>query len=519
MEDTPQQNQSLLEFRLLSKLRRMKNYIHILALGFFSFGLFSCSDLLNEEPKDQILTQNFFESESDAVAAVNSIYSILNATSTGPTFGGVYHSSYWVLQGLASDNMQNEMAGAIYEERLENFTHTPTNGLTYDLWQNMYKGIFYANFALEGINQMEIDEDLKERLLGEARFLRAVLNFDLVRLFGEVPLVTIENQTDLSPTKARIEDIFSFIITDLELAANTLPASYSKGNGLGRVTSGAAHAMLGRVNLWTGDPQSAVDHLKIVIDSEKYSLWNDFSEAFRISNENGKESVFGIGFGDGGGSISFWEVGQFNVRLLPSELSGEVNGINAQGWQIATQDLYKQYDPLDQRRAVSFITQINNSDGSITNVAPHFSKYWDRIDEPFGGNTKQDFPHIRYSGVLLMYAEALNEAGSGPNGEAYDAINAVRERARFDGNVAQPILPDLAGLSYQEFKDAVLLERRLELAVEGHRWFDLVRHNKLVEKVSAAKPDAIVQEYHALFPIPQREIDINPGLLPQNTGY
>lgn len=486
----------------------------IFILGMVVFG---CEDLLEEKPKDRILPTNFFETESDAIAAVNAIYSVLNAKSTG-TFGGVYHSNYWIMAGLASDNMKNEMVGGNSEEDLELFAHTPDNGVVYDIWQNVYKGIFYANFAIDGIEPMEIDETAKARYLAEARFLRGILYFDLVRLFGEVPIITPENQSDLAPIKATQTELFDFIVEDLEFAKANLPQSYPSGNGLGRATWGAATAMLGRVFLWTGGYSDAASNLKEVIDSGLYGLWPDFRDAFQIENENGMESVFGIGFGDGGGAISFWEVGQFNVRLLPKELVSEISQANSQGWQLPTEDLYNQYDDLDRRKTITFITEVNPSTGPIT-VEPHFSKYWDRDSEPNAGNTEQDFPHIRYSGVLLMYAEALNEVNNGPNADAYDAINAVRARARFDGTTDQSVLPDLSGLDYQSFKDAVLKERRLELCAEGHRWFDLVRHGKLKERVEAAKPNAAVQEFHNRFPLPQREIDLNPKLLPQNTGY
>ena len=280
----------------------MKNLLKIksFVIVFVTLGLFSsCEKLLEENPKDRILPSNFFATESDAISAVNAVYGILNAKSSG-TFGGVYHSNYWIIQGLASDEMNNEMAGAVNEEALEQFAHTPDNTVIFDVWQNIYSGIFYANFAVDGITPMEIEEDLKNRLLGEARFLRAILYFDLVRMFGEVPLVTYENQSDLSPDKASTDEIFTFILEDLAFAKANLPESYPAGNGLGRATWGAATAMLGRVNLWTGDYAAAVTNLEEVIDSGLYDLYPDFRDAFQIENENGQETVFGIGFGDGG---------------------------------------------------------------------------------------------------------------------------------------------------------------------------------------------------------------------------
>jgi hypothetical protein len=255
------------------------------------------------------------------------------------------------------------------------------------------------------------------------------------------------------------------------------------------------------------------------LGSGQYELWEDFADAFRITNENGKESIFNIGFGDAGGSISFWEVAQFNVRLLPFQLREQIPGVNAQGWQVATQDLFDSYDINDRRLSVTLMDKVFALDGRIIKVEPHIRKYWDQESEPNAGNSENDLPYLRLSDVYLMKAEALNELNNGPNDEAYEAINTVRKRARFNGEIELDVLPDLSGLTYDSFKTALLNERRWEFTGEGKRWFDLVRFNKLNEAVKAAKPDAQVMNFHRLFPIPQEELDLNQNLLPQNTGY
>jgi hypothetical protein len=186
---------------------------------------------------------------------------------------------------------------------------------------------------------------------------------------------------------------------------------------------------------------------------------------------------------------------------------------------VATQALYDSYHPQDRRREVTLLTRINNQDGTTTTVEPHFQKYWDKVNEPLAGNTEHDFPYLRYADILLMKAEALNELNNGPTGEAYDAVNQVRRRARFNGTAELPILPDLQGLTYQSFRDALLNERRWEFAAEGHRWFDLTRFGKLEALVPVAKSAVQPQAFHYLFPVPQTEIDLNQNLLPQNQGY
>jgi hypothetical protein len=180
--------------------------------------------------------------------------------------------------------------------------------------------------------------------------------------------------------------------------------------------------------------------------------------------------------------------------------------------------LYDAFENGDRRKSASFISEFTYSDGSTLEFDPYFSKYWDRELEPGGQNSNQDFPLMRYADLLLMKAEAINEINGGPDSEAYEAINAVRARARFDGTVDQNVLPDLVGLSYEQFRDALLDERQREFAMEGHRWYDLKRFGKLVEKTKAAKPSTSPDEHLNYLPIPSRERGINPNLT-QNEGY
>ncbi|UJH90624.1 RagB/SusD family nutrient uptake outer membrane protein [Antarcticibacterium sp. 1MA-6-2] len=249
--------------------------------------------------------------------------------------------------------------------------------------------------------------------------------------------------------------------------------------------------------------QAALD----VINNHPYGLWEDFSDNFRIPNRGGKESIFSVGFGTGGGAISFWEVGQFNVRLLPSRLSSEAGITNAQGWQYATNDLYETFADTDERKEATFLTQFVANDGSnVILDRVWIDKYWDRTAEPNGGDSNQDFPVIRYADVLLVYAEA--QARLGNFGVANDYLNMVRERAG---------LGEISATNMEDFIDLILEERGREFVAEGQRWFDLTRLGRLEEAVMEAK-GVSVSSHHYLFPIPQRERDVNPNL-PQNDGY
>jgi starch-binding outer membrane protein, SusD/RagB family len=465
----------------------------------------SCSDFLEEKPKDRTATENFYVTSQDALSAVNAIYAHLNSQSFD-TFGGVYHSSFWVAIGLASDEMLNNQAGQVSLDQLSSFTYGPDNTTVYDVWKQHYKAVTLANIAIERIPPIEMDETLKVRLLNEAKFLRGLLYFDLVRMFGRIPLVLKEIEPT-TPTVADVDAIYTQIITDLTDAEN-LPADQADGRG--RATKGAAKALLAKVYLTRKDYTNCAAKTQEVIDLGAYDLWDDYADIYKISNRGKNEAIFSVGFGDAGGSITFWEVSQFHVRLLPAALVNAGVTTNTLGWQVPTSALAAAYDPNDERSRVTLFNSFNETVAGTDYNVPfdkyYFRKYWDvTVPGEFQAKeSNQDFPILRYADVLLMHAEALNELGQ--SGDAHDYLNMVRERAGLD---------DLSGLSKTGFLDAVLNERRLEFAAEGHRWFDLVRTGKLETAVPFAKPGVSPQPNHYLFPIPQRERDLNANL-PQN---
>jgi hypothetical protein len=329
-------------------------------------------------------------------------------------------------------------------------------------------------------------------------------------MFGNIPLLT-KTDDPLTPPAADAGAVYAQIISDLT-DAEGLPAVQTEGRG--RATSGAAKAVLAKVYLTRKEFDKAAQKALEVINSGQYELWENFADAFRIRNRGGKEAIFSVGFGDAGGSIIFWEVAQFHVRLLPAALTSAGVTSNTHGWQIPTPSLAADYASADERGPVTVFNQFNETvGGEAYNVnfdnKYYFRKYWDvETEGEFTTlESNNDFPVIRYADVLLMYAEALNELGN--TGEAHTYLNRVRNRAG---------LATVSGLSQAQFRDAVLEERKLELAAEGHRWFDLVRTGTLEEWVPLAKPGVTPQPRHYLFPIPQRERDLNPNL-PQNEGY
>jgi tetratricopeptide (TPR) repeat protein len=483
----------------------IKNIRITILLVLLAFVAPSCDDFLEENPKDRISVSNSYTTEQDAFSAVNAIYAHLNSQSFD-TFGGVYHSSFWVTIGLASDEMLNNQAGQASLDQLSSFTYSPENATIYDVWKQHYKAITLANVAIERIPPIKMDETLKARLLNEAKFLRALLYFDLVRMFGRIPLLLDEIEST-TPEVAEVDDIYAQIISDLTEAEN-LPVDQVDGRG--RATKGAAKALLAKVYLTRKDYQNCAAKTKEVIDLGVYDLWDNFADIYKIQNRGIKEAIFSIGFGDAGGKITFWEVSQFHVRLLPAALVNAGITTNTLGWQVPTPHLSTAYDPADERGPASVFNSFNETVAGTAYNVPfdkyYFRKYWDvTVPGEFQAKeSNQDFPLIRYADVLLMRAEALNELGQ--SDEAHQYLNLVRNRAGLD---------DLAGLSKTDFLDAVLHERRLEFAAEGHRWFDLVRTGKLETLVPLAKPSVTPQSRHYLFPVPQRERDLNTNL-PQN---
>ena len=209
-------------------------------------------------------------------------------------------------------------------------------------------------------------------------------------------------------------------------------------------------------------------------------LLPDYADVFKIANNNSEEVVFATNFTLNNDAI--WETSQFNVRALPLALNR-----NSNSWEIPTLDVYNVFDDLDRRKEVTFATTFTEKDGTVLEFAPHIFKYWDSVAEPSASSGGNDFFNLRYSDILLMYAEAANEVNGMPTAEAYEAINRVRRRARFANGEERNVLPDLTGLDQNEFREKVWQERRLELVWEGHRWFDLKRQGRLKSQSGSGK--------------------------------
>ncbi len=497
----------------------MKKIIISILIIFSISGLFhSCQDFLEEKPIDRYVVGNFYSGQTDAEAAVAAVYQQLYS---------IYERYIFLLNALPADDEKNGLGMPNqYLQNLEYLRHTSENQFVRQMWERCYSGIARANTAIENIPNITMDETIQARLIGEAKFLRALYYFNLVRFHGDVPLILkLESVEDAMGPRAPKEQVYQQIIADLTDAENSLPVSY-QASEVGRATKGAAKILLGKVYLTMHEYDQCVSKLAEVVENEStygYGLLDNYGDNWEKATENGKEMVFTIEFmdppGHGNGAMTL----QGPKYSLPNSF-GPLGLNNSNEADIPTIDLYSKFSDDDERKAETFRTDfISLIDGSVhTSSIPIFVKYWEE-GEAITGNSDCNMHIIRYADALLMYAEALNEAGQTTKGLGY--LNRVRERAfnTTDHNYS--------GLSQEDFRTAVWLERRLELAMEGHRWFDLVRTGRFIERMkehaafeaSVAESNKTeiaqnVKDYMVLMPIPQREIDLNEALV-QNPGW
>jgi starch-binding outer membrane protein, SusD/RagB family len=493
---------------------RIQPTIFFLAL----FAVTSCN-FLDEKPEAIINSATFYKTEADAIAATNAIYDYLTV-GTDPifdrSFGGVFFNDYWVLKDVLSDNVRETSASQEYRT-LDEFTFTSENERIELYWQDIYQTVNAANVVIDRVPLIDMDVTKRNHLVAEARFIRAMMYFEAVRLFSDVPLILHES-LDLSDAYAARSPkalVYDAIVEDLEWSRDNLSTTFRVG--MGRATPMACTALLSKVYLEMAEYELAAEEAATVINSNEHPLFDDFADLWELENAHSGEIIFAVNYS--GTQSQGFKPNQYLVRLLPPNLHKNGEGPqNSFGWEVPTEDLYDSFDPQDRRRDETFITSFTYSNGTTVTFDPHIGKFWDQEDEPLGNNTDMDVIYLRTADIMLVYAEALNEINNGPTAIAYDMINRVRKRARFNGTTELAILPDLSGLDYQQFKDAILQERRWELVMEGSRYHDLVRMGKLVERVQAAKPLANPQPFHVLLPIPQRERGLNSALT-QNDPY
>lgn len=476
----------------------------------FSLLFAAACNKLEEDPNSIVTASQFYKTKSDAISAVAAVYSTLNTDAAGDFV--IYGRNLNLLTGNGSDDQIFSPSNTNPDVRaLGTATYVPANDRIKKNWQQHYFGISRANVAIDNIPNIDFDTATRARLVREAKFIRGLLYFNIVRLWGDAPLVLHDpTSIDVNAQKIRRspkDTIYAQIISDLN-EATLLPKTYT-GADIGRATSGAAHALLAKVYLTRREWTKAETELTTVINGGYgYALFDSFLDVFQQATKNGKEHIFSVQFGTNLGaknstnSLSSGNFGSFNPAVYPGD-------------QPADSSLYQLFASFDTRRAVTFFTQLYNSaTGKYVQFgAARFAKFIDYSISPLTNQSISgiNYPVIRYADVLLMQAEVLNEI-NGPTVDAYAAINQVRARAKISNLTA--------GLSQADFRDSVFLERRKEFIQEGNRWFDLSRRGGTylydALKKYPLKTGAAVKD--TLFPIPQSEIDINNELT-QNPGW
>lgn len=476
--------------------------------------IIGCQPSLDLSPDGWKASSTFYRNAADAEAAVTGAYSVLHE---------VYRNEHILTPNvICADDGIPFLTGTADRVALWKYEQVSSNTYSGQIWSSAYRGIQFSNIILARIPGIQMDENLKKQYLGEAHYLRALHYFNLVRFYGGVPLITREVTTlaGVETPKSTIEEVYALIEADLKEAELSLPKSYNSTAHIGRATLGAASGLLAKVYLaragnTAGSPYwaQAAAKAKEVIDLGIYDLWDNYADVFAIKNRGGRESLFEVVF------LTDIQGNSFTTGYAPRGAPIVPN--NGFGIFRVSPSLFNAYTANDKRKAVTFLTSYvhpvtqQTVQLSVDNPDPALAVSFWKLADPavkVGLNGGTSWPYMRYAEILLIYAEALSEANGGPGTDAYAAINEVRRRAGLD---------DLAGLGAAEFKNAVLLERRLELCFEGQRWFDLVRTGRLeaaVKTENSFSRNATVQPHHVWFPIPQREIDANPAL-EQIKGY
>lgn len=527
----------------------MKTYkIQILLLAAVGLFVSSCESWITEPNPAVTDLNDYFTSGETGIYTTNAAYAPLSWE-----YNYTYYSEFFIGDIMSDDALKggqnlSDMAD-VYD--MENFKTIANNGLLLDFYRAQYQGIGRCNLGLREIPELEIDSvmtaKIQDRLIGELKFLRAMYYFRLVRVFGGVPLVdfVIESSNDWIQERASAEDVYDLILTDLDDANDLLwKKSEYPVDDFGRASKGAAQAMLLKTNLYTHNYPEAARWGDSIRLSMEYGLDPAYANNFTLDGENGQESVFEVqymedptsdfGGSDGEGGDGYTR-GTFTTILTRSRSSLLGGGW---GFNKPTQNLYDEYELNDPRRDASILNptdeQIENPEQEIYLGSRYLNRKSGMYDASGNAIELSHFSRgalnkivIRYADVLLMYAEASCENDNLAG--AKSALEEVRLRARHGDATILPEFPNYNG--YADTKDdlrtAIRHERRVELGMEGHRWFDICRWGvakqtmddyKATETLEARSHMAeFVEGKHELLPIPSKEIELNP--MEQNFGY
>ncbi|KOS05177.1 hypothetical protein AM493_03355 [Flavobacterium akiainvivens] len=471
----------------------------------------SCSDSFTERtPAYSIDSENYFNSPEDYNYALIAVYDILQSTYVNVLLGEIASDNT-----LCGGESATDVPGF---QQIDDMTHTPVNPNLKNVWDWMFAGVNRANYILEF--QDKLDFEGKQSIIAQTRFLRAYFHFELVKWFGGIPMkgdmrFAVGDETTIP--RCTPQEVYASIEADLLFAIENLSVEAQEQ---GRVTKGAAQALLGKAYLYQGKYQEASTVLETLIQSGTYTLVTDYNTIFESAGENGPESVFEVQYSDAeGAGFGCLQCSEGNVAVGFNGPRNYVGPLYDAGYSfnIPAQEAYDAFEPGDNRRDVA-ILDINAwaaaNPGVTYGVGYEHTGYYNKKYIPRQGDLNlgdskltnpNNYRAIRYADILLMAAEAFNRAGNDQKAQQY--VNQVRQRAFGDNN--HNITSTGDGLY-----DRILLERRLELVGEGHRFFDLVRTGKAQSEING-----FTSNKNEVFPIPYEEIQFSNGNWPQNPGY
>lgn len=483
----------------------MKLKYNLIAIALLGFSFSSCSDFLEQNPQTDLSENDFYKTADDILSAVNGVYSSLQE-------GDIY-GNWYVFGEIPSDNTRNQLSGSVTtQNEFDQFYIDTQNSMIANFWKAAYKVINRTNTVLGRIDGIEINTELANRYKLECKFIRALMYFNLVRVYGDVPLVLKEISISESYDILREpkENVYNQIIADLK-EAQDLPVSYSTAED-GRATQGAAKALLANVYMTLHKYAEAETILAEIINSGRYSLLENtpgslnidgYKNVFSPVNHNSKEGIFEIQFLKGG----YGEGSNYANNFAPENSGTNVVAVGGTGGNnIPEMDIYNAYEEGDLRRDFSMsLGYYDNRKNNEWVESRYVCKF---MDVPYQNNdASNNYPVIRYADVILMYAEALNQ--NGKTAEACKYLNMTRRRG-FGYQTTETSPVDLQTTDKTQFALMVEQERRVELAFENHRWFDLIRTGRAVE-VMRSKGFSL-NETNLICPIPQKQIDVNPKL-------
>lgn len=507
----------------------MKTTIKYISTLFFGAALLlssGCKKFLEEVDPSNPTSENF--QTEYAEPSINAAYNRLYFLGEG---AGIFSENFQMLEML-SGTSGTESGQNTDLNNLQALSYNADNVHITNWWNNCYRGIAQANLAIDKISGVTgVDDALKKRYLAQAQFLRAQYYFWLVRLFGDIPLITKpilsgSDENILAPRTPQAQ-VYDFIVADL-VSAEAGGLSYQDATG--RASLGAVKTLLSSVYLtMAGFPLNkgaqyyrlAADKANEVITNGGYTLFTDYNDLHRTATKNRGEFIFMV---------------QYTATIINNPFQGVLlpnfKDISAYGTEIGTTvptpAFYNSFDAADKRKAekqffyTSYFAGGNGASKSLGN--PYIYKFFDVVANGTSGTAGTalgdiNYPLMRYPEVLLIYAEAQNEADGSPNAAAYAAINSIRLRAT---------LPALSGLNQQAFREAVWREKGYELCYEGKTWFDMIRTRKAFNEATKGFDDFVGHKFsygptlaskHLLLPLPTTEIRNNPNLKPQNPGY